>query len=78
MDPWWAAALCCRPRMLTPKLRAWAIACAAADSEWSETRTVGGSADTEAKALTVIPQGRPASSVVTITTPLARTLIASA
>ena len=35
-------------------------------------------ADTEAKALTVIPQGRPASSVVTITTPLAKTLIASA
>src|SRR5206468_11126732 len=38
----------------------------------------GGSADTDAKAVTVIPQGLPPTSQVTSTTPLACALIASA
>ena len=43
----------------------------------SETRTVGGSADTEANAVTVIPHGLSATQTVTSTTPLASVLMAS-
>ena len=64
--------------MLTPKRRVAVIARALVVSEPSETRTVGGSADTEVNAVTVIPHGRSASRQVTSTTPLASVLIASA
>ncbi len=64
--------------MLTPKLLVAGIARALVGAGQSETRTVGGSADTEAKAVTVIPQGRPPIQQVTSTTPLASALIASA
>src|SRR6266545_809969 len=77
VDPWRAAARWCLPRMLTPKLPVSSIARALAVSEQSDTRIVGGSADTDAKALTVTPHGRSSIRVVTITTPPARTLIAS-
>src|SRR5215212_1566013 len=63
--------------MLTPKPSVASIARALTVSEQSDTRMVGGSADTDAKALTVTPHGRPSIRVVTITTPPARTLIAS-
>ena len=53
------------------------IARALVVSERSETRIVGGSADTDAKAVTVVPQGRLPSQLVTMTTPLASELIAS-
>jgi hypothetical protein len=53
------------------------IARALAVREPSETRIVGGSSETDAKALMVIPHGRPSSQLVTITTPLASALIAS-
>ena len=49
-----------------------------APSEPSDTSTVGGSADTDANAVTVIPHGRSSSRQVTSTTPLASVLIASA
>ena len=42
----------------------------------SETSTVGGSADTDANAVTVIPHGRSPTQQVTSTTPLASALIA--
>ena len=64
--------------MLTPKLRVAAIARALVVSEPSETRTVGGSAETEANAVTVIPHGLSPTRQVTSTTPLASVLIASA
>src|SRR5437867_11561420 len=64
--------------MLTPKLRVSVIAPALVPSEPSDTKTVGGSADTEAKAVTVIPDGLSPTQQVTSTTPLARALIASA
>jgi hypothetical protein len=64
--------------MLTPNRRVEAIARAAAPSESSETSTVGGSAETDANAVTVIPQGRSPTRQVTTTTPLASSLIASA
>src|SRR5215211_817610 len=63
--------------MLTPNLPLWSIACALIESDRSETRIVGGSADTEVNALTVVPHGRSSTRVVTITTPLASALIAS-
>src|SRR5438034_8671519 len=69
---------CSAARMLTPKLRVAVIARALVPSEPSETRTVGGSADTEAKAVTVIPHGLSPTQQVTSTTPLASALIASA
>ena len=64
--------------MLTPKLRVAVIARALVAPAESETSTVGGSADTEAKAVTVIPHGRSPIQQVTSTTPLASALIASA
>src|SRR5216117_2838938 len=64
--------------MLTPKLRVSVIAPALVPSEPSDTRTVGGSADTEANAVTVIPHGLSPTQQVTSTTPLASALIASA
>jgi hypothetical protein len=64
--------------MLTPNLRVEAIARAAAPSESSDTSTVGGSAETDAKAVTVIPQGLSPTQQVTTTTPLASSLMASA
>ena len=63
--------------MLTPKRRVAVIARALVVSEPSETRTVGGSADTEANAVTVIPQGLSPTQQVTSTTPLASVLMAS-
>ena len=64
--------------MLTPKRRVALIAPALVVSEPSETSTVGGSAETEAKAVTVIPQGLSPTQPVTSTTPLASVLMASA
>ena len=64
--------------MLTPKLRVAVIARALVVAEPSETRIVGGSAETDAKAVTVIPQGLSPTRQVTSTTPLASALIASA
>src|SRR5262245_1556546 len=64
--------------MLTPKLRVFLIARALVVSEPSETRTVGGSADPDARAVTVIPLGLSPTRQVTRTTPLASALIASA
>src|SRR6478736_367613 len=64
--------------MLTPKLRVAVIARALLAPAESETSTVGGSADTEAKAVTVIPHGWSPIQQVTNTTPLASALIASA
>ncbi len=64
--------------MLTPKRPDALIASALVVAERSETSTVGGSAETEANAVTVIPQGRPPTRQVTRTTPLASVLIASA
>jgi hypothetical protein len=63
--------------MQTPNLRVAAIARAVAVSEPSDTRTVGDFADTDAKAVTVIPQDRSPIQQVTSTTPLTRALIAS-
>ena len=63
--------------MLTPKLRVAVIARALVVAEPSETRIVGGSADTDAKAVTVIPHGLSPTQQVTSTTPLASVLMAS-
>jgi hypothetical protein len=76
--PWRATSSWSSARMLTPKRPPASMACAAAASESIETRTVGGSAETDAKAVTVMPHGRPSSSHVSKATPLARALIASA
>src|SRR5213595_3162792 len=64
--------------MLIPKRRVALIASALRASAPSEARTVGGSAETEANAVTVMPHGRSPTRQVTSTTPLARALIASA
>src|SRR2546423_9478097 len=62
--------------MPTPKRRVAAIPRAPVDSEPSEARTVGGSVETDAKAVTVIPHGLPSTEQVTTTTPAASALIA--
>src|SRR6478735_3083905 len=64
--------------MLTPNAPVAAIARAPGLSDRRDTSTVGGCADTEANAVTVIPHGRPSSRQVTRVTPLASVLIASA
>ena len=64
--------------MLTPNRRVAVIARAPIASALSETRTVGGLAETEVKAVTVMPHGLSPSQQVTITTPLASMLMASA
>ena len=63
--------------MLTPKLPVAVIARALIVAEPSETRIVGGSADTDAKAVTVIPHGLSPTQQVTSPTPLASVLMAS-
>ena len=60
-EPCAATHTCVRARTLTPKTPAAPIARALAVSAPSETSTIGGSADTDANAVTVIPQGRPAN-----------------
>src|SRR5262249_22387677 len=63
--------------MLTPKAPVAVIARALVVSVPSETRIVGGSAETEAKAVTVIPQGLSPTQLVTSATPLGSALMAS-